>query len=682
MRQDISTAARSLFVVLAMVAPQTDAWAQSDVRTNVTVYGKEYFAGAQPASAMDMVTRVPGFRLTEGNIQVRGYSGAVGNILIDGQPPASKQDMLEDILKRIPATAVERIELIRPGAAGIDMMGFPLMVNVVRRTNAVPRGRLETEFAALRHQTYAPKVAAEFSIGATSILDLSADWWRAAQEDMLGYGQRNIVDANGAPLLLSHYEQPKYNEIWTAKAGYRQPLLGGKVNLNALYKDQREVDYILQRQTFPTTVTFTGGDREFHPSMEFKGEYDHKLWNGAETQFVVIRRDRRDKTSQFSDQTGPVIASLKDARSSETLARDLVRSRSGRFTVEAGAEGAINTLNNKVGLTSNGAHVALPAANVLIKEKRAEFFGNLFTTISPAVSLETGLRYEMSKFTQRGDSNLEKSLAYLKPRALFTWHTTKNDELRFLYERTADQLNFINFVSFVMVSIPSVSSGNKNQVPSTLWRKSVAWEHKLGKSGSIVVTGRREEISDVLDRIALLDGGITYDSPGNVGDGWREEFQVDIILPLNWTGIPGFTLQGTGLYRNSGVRDAATGLRHRISRDLPEEGKITLTNDLPQWNMRWGVTYRHEMYRQEFRYNEYRSGHFFPRLDVFVEYKPHPEWLIRVFGRNLTDAKNYSTRTTYAGGGIRGTVPVNYTEQKPLSFGPAIGINIQKTFGE
>ena len=112
------------------------------------------------------------------------------------------------------------------------------------------------------------------------------------------------------------------------------------------------------------------------------------------------------------------------------------------------------------------------------------------------------------------------------------------------------------------------------------------------------------------------------------------------------------------------------------------KSKITLTNDLPQWNMRWGVTYRHEMYRQEFRYNEYRSGHFFPRLDVFVEYKPHPEWLIRVFGRNLTDAKNYSTRTTYAGGGIRGTVPVNYTEQKPLSFGPAIGINIQKTFGE
>ena len=670
-----------LALALALAAPQTAAFAQSEVRVSVTGYGQDYFAGAQPASAMDMVMLVPGFRLVEGNALVRGYSGALGNILIDGSPPASKQDLLEDILKRIPAASVERVELIRPGAAGIDMQGFPLMVNVVRKPNIAPRGRIEAELATFRHQTYAPKVAAELSIGATSILNLSAAWWRAPQEDLMGYGQRNILDATGAPLLLSHYEQPKYDEIWTVMAGYRQPLLGGAINLNALYKDDRAVDYILERHTFPTAVTFTGGDKELHPAMEFKAEYDHGLWDGAETQFTVIRRDHRDKTLQFSDQTGPVIASLKDARWSETVARDLVRHRSGRFTLEAGAEGAINTLNNKVGLTNNGAAVPLPAANVLIKEKRAEFSGNLVSTISPDISLETGVRYEMSVFTQRGDSNLDKSLAYLKPRALLTWKATKDDELRFLYERKADQLNFINFVSFVVVSIPSVSSGNKNQVPSTLWRKSVAWEHHFGNSGSIVVTGRREEISDVLDRIALLDGGIIYDSPGNVGDGWREELQMDLILPLDWTGVPGFTLQGTGLYRNSGVRDAATGMRHRITRDVPEEGKITLTHDLPRWNMRWGVTYRHEVDKKQFRYNEYRSDHLFPRLDVFVEYKPDPEWLIRLFGRNLTDANTYSLRTTYVGGGIRGTVPVNYTEHRPLSFGPAVGINIQRTFG-
>ena len=97
------------------------AWAQAEIRASVEGYAPVFFAGSQPSSALDMVGLVPGFRLLEGNATVRGYSGGVGNVLIDGQPPASKQDTLGDILKRIPADSVDRIELVHPGAAGIDM---------------------------------------------------------------------------------------------------------------------------------------------------------------------------------------------------------------------------------------------------------------------------------------------------------------------------------------------------------------------------------------------------------------------------------------------------------------------------------------------------------------------------------------------------------------------------------
>ena len=685
MRRAVSTAVRRLFfafaAVLAVAGTQGPAWAQSDLRPNVTGYGKDYFAGAQPASAMDMVTLLPGFRLVEGDVTVRGYSGAVGNVVIDGQPPASKQDKLEDILKRIPADSVERIELVRPGAAGMDMLGYPLLVNVVRKSNNAPRMRVEGEVAVFRHGVIAPKAAAEISIGSTDVLDLSVAAWRAPAEDFMGFGRRDRISGSGTPLQLSHYEQPKYDEIWTVMAGYRQPLLGGKINLHALYKDQRGIDYILEQRRLPTTVTFNGGDKEFRPAMEFNAEYDHDLWKDAENQLIAIRRDRREKTINFSDQTGPVVASLKDAHWSETVLRDMVRQRSTHFTFEAGAEAAINTLNNKNALTSNNTPVFLPAANVLIKEKRAEFFGNLITSFNPSLSLETGLRYEMSEFSQKGDSNLEKSLAYLKPRALLTWQATKDDELRFLYEREAGQLDFTNFVSFVMVSIASVTSGNKNQVPSTLWRKEVAWEHRFGNSGSMVLTGRREEISDVLDRVVLTENGTTYDAPGNVGDGFREELQLDMILPLDWTGVPGFTLQGTGLYRVSGVKDPANGFGRRISNDAPEEGKISLTHDIPAWNLRWGATYKHDIEKNQLRYNEIRGDHLYSRVDAFVEYKPAAEWLVRLFGRNLTDTPDYRSRTTYLGGGIRGLVPVDYVEQRPLTFGPGFGINIQKTFG-
>ena len=86
-------------------------------------YPPEFFANSQPTTAFDMVTLVPGFRLTEGDATVRGYSGAAGNILIDGQRPAGKAETLEEILKRIPAPHVARIELVHAGALGVDMQG-------------------------------------------------------------------------------------------------------------------------------------------------------------------------------------------------------------------------------------------------------------------------------------------------------------------------------------------------------------------------------------------------------------------------------------------------------------------------------------------------------------------------------------------------------------------------------
>ena len=37
---------------------------------------------------------------------------------------------------------------LEPGAAGVDMQGFALLANVVRKVNTAPRGRLRTAIAA------------------------------------------------------------------------------------------------------------------------------------------------------------------------------------------------------------------------------------------------------------------------------------------------------------------------------------------------------------------------------------------------------------------------------------------------------------------------------------------------------------------------------------------------------
>ena len=101
----------------------------------VTSYDGGFFAASRPADAKAMIDRIPGFAF-DGGGSVRGLSGAAGNVLIDGRRPSSKSDSLSDVLARIPADQVIRIDVIRGGAPGIDMQRKPVVANVIRD----PRG--------------------------------------------------------------------------------------------------------------------------------------------------------------------------------------------------------------------------------------------------------------------------------------------------------------------------------------------------------------------------------------------------------------------------------------------------------------------------------------------------------------------------------------------------------------
>ena len=116
---------------VAPTGPRADAPTVDAAQRGVLVFEPDFFADSRPNTARDMIARLPGFSFSGGDSDTRGLAGAGGNVLIDGQPPASKTDGLDNVLGRIPASAVARIELIRGGAPGIDMRGQPVVANVV-----------------------------------------------------------------------------------------------------------------------------------------------------------------------------------------------------------------------------------------------------------------------------------------------------------------------------------------------------------------------------------------------------------------------------------------------------------------------------------------------------------------------------------------------------------------------
>src|SRR6185312_1122105 len=112
--------------------------AARSAESSVLSYEPNFFADSRPSTALDMIGRLPGFTLDNGNPDnnndvTRGFAGTAGNVLINGRRPTTKTDSLSQILRRLPADDVERIDVIRGGAPGIDMQGRTVVANIIRR---------------------------------------------------------------------------------------------------------------------------------------------------------------------------------------------------------------------------------------------------------------------------------------------------------------------------------------------------------------------------------------------------------------------------------------------------------------------------------------------------------------------------------------------------------------------
>lgn len=87
----------------------------------VLVFTPDFFADQRPNTALDMVNRVPGFSVQDGDGS-RGFEGAVGNVLINGSRPASKNDTGSSVLSRT----------LVPRSSGSNWSGAVLPVSTCR----------------------------------------------------------------------------------------------------------------------------------------------------------------------------------------------------------------------------------------------------------------------------------------------------------------------------------------------------------------------------------------------------------------------------------------------------------------------------------------------------------------------------------------------------------------------
>ncbi len=652
--------------------------AQPDAATGaVTSYPVSFFENAKPYSALDMVTLLPGFTLDVGDADVRGFAQASSNVLIDGQRPASKQETIEQILTRIPASAVERIDLIRAAVPGIEMQGRSVLANIVRKQEAMRRARIEAGGAYHAENLIDYRFAVEGSIkNHDTLIEASATAYNEYL-DTVGVGTRNRVDGAGNPVRTTDFAQSEGSEVQELTAAYETKLAGGNFRANGSFRHTFQFSDGLSDTSFPVTLSDAVTERRWIDAAELGLRHDRRIGTRSMLELLAIHRRETFKLIDTSDNGSTISRRL--SKPSETILRAVLKREGKPVSLEMGGEAALNTLDNHAALQQGGIPVLLPAADVQISEKRLELFLISNWRLGSDLTLEAGSRVEASQLDQTGDSQLQKRFVFLKPRALLSWAVDDHQQVRVLVERLVGQLDFNDFVSTTNLGTSTVNAGNRDLEPDRTWRAELALERHFWGSGALVLTARYEAIDGLIDLAPVVTPTATFDAVSNIGSGSRVSGIADLTLPLDRLGVKNGLIKANVTARDGSVTDPVTGDTRSISFDPPISGAVHFTQDLPRRKLRWGIDLTLGTRKREFRFNEIRTARVGMRLGVFVEYKPTRQWNLRLFARNLTNSPASRERFLYRG--LRDRAPLNFVEDRLLKSKPYFGVTIQRQIG-
>lgn len=636
-----------------------------------------FFAASQPASALDMVARTPGFTFDGGDLDVRGLSGAAGNVLIDGRRPASKQDSLETLLRRIPAETVSAIELIRPGQ-GVDMQGRPVLANVLRAAASAVRGRLETELVVGRFGG-APRLAAEASRQAGDRLTELSFAAGREPDDEAGRGRLWRVGPDGALERIDLYRKDEAEDAVEGAFGQEGGFAGGRLRADLSLRRARTVSDTAQARLHPQAALARVQAEEVLQEGELGFGYDRALGPGWELEVRGLLHRARRTEAELEHEAGETSAAEQRALSGEGVLQGVFRRDGAALSLELGAEAALNTLESRSRLTVAGEPARLPGAEVTVAERRVEGFVAATWRLRDNLTLEAGARLEASRLRLAGERPSERAFLYPKPQLRVAWSPAGAGRLRLELLRTVGQLDFEDFASSASLDSDVVTAGNPDLEPDRAWRAVLAWERSLGSEGSIAVTVRRDWIEDVIDRVPVLGPEGLLDAVGNIGAGRRLQVEVDLKAPLDRFGAPGGLLTADLIWRDSEVTDPATGARRRISDEPAWEGALGFHQDLPAWRARWGGEVVLGETEYEFRFDEVERERVAARLSLFAEFRPLPGWSLRLSAENLTDGSVVRRRTQYDG--LRGAAALRRVEIRRLQRGPFVGLSLRRSLG-
>jgi len=634
-------------------------------------------------NAYEMLQRVPGFTIVEADEDARGYAAALGNVLVDGIRPSSKRESIADILKRIPATAVLRIELVRIGTAGIDLAGYPVVANVVRQQLSTTRAAIESGVVAATDGWAAVPVDAQYSVQrGDSLVDLALTIEPELDDDT-GRGEIRTI-SNGGDEASEHWDTWTHKELKQGIAGWRQPVAGGDLSLTAsLLRDDESVGTLTRPVGELGAEAARTSEGVTSTESEVGARYEKSIRSGTNAEILASTRRNELERFERSSEVGSSEAFDEQTESGEDIWRlELDHDLDSRVVAfKTSLETTRNTLTSESQLVEDGEPVAVPGSDVDISEMRREAAIGVTASPSDAVSLEAAFRLEWSTITQSGDSPLRRDFSYPKPRIAVQWTPTVDDIWRLSVSREVGQLDFEDFVASASLETDVVTAGNAALVPEKTWRAAVEWEHRFNPDSSVTLGWTHELIDDVVDRILVTTPEDEFDAPGNIGDGLRNAFTLQYSTALGALGIPEGRVRAVVQFRDSRVTDPVTGEIRGISEEKPVEAQVEFTQEVPMWRGRWGLLVEHIAEREtKYRFDEIAHESEDAGWTLYLERMIGTQWRLHAEVTDLFGRQFEEVRDSY--GGPRSEAPLEEREIRRRTTPGVFALTVRRSFGD
>jgi hypothetical protein len=606
-------------------------------------YAPDYFRQFQASSAMDMATRLPGFVFDGGNPS----RGAAGNVLINGKRPTSKTDSLNDVLGRIPAAAVERIDVINGGAGGIDMQGHATVANFIIKPIDLVSSSLTVSNFVMADGGWQPGLDGNYNLkrGDKSInLTLG---WRRSPDTGQGLGQRNTQYADREQPAELSLAGSGMTENKTVKLNYAQELLDGEISWNGAYNPW--IYQSLSRQEAQTTALATNDNSG--RTVEQGLAYTRDLWTGASMDLKALYR-----TSEFSGDSayaanGATSHSVTENSASEqVLAGQLTWQALDGVVVRGGVERVVNANDSASTWQANAQAPVQPGVGAWVQESRVEGQLSSAWQVDSSLSAEAGVKLAHSSLSTSASQGDAKAYNYPKPRLRLALSPLPALQLRLRLEREISQVNFGDNAAYFGMGDKTLRADYPDLVPAKTWLCEGALEYRFWDRGAAILSYTQAHISDAIDRMPIRTAAATYDAAGNIGDASADSVTGMLNLPTdNWS-LPQGLLKLSTTWRSSTVTDPTTQTARRLSGEQPLSWRVEFSQDLPQQRTAWGFSVDNGWSNDSWQVAERDTSSGSGWARAYVNYRPSSNMMLTLELNNLSSRSITYDRLHYAGG--------------------------------